>query len=108
MFTLFLGWFPKETRVCALVPLLPKLLLSLWLISAPFRREGRKLSSHTFHRKGERLINDPKERCGGEAHPLLDTQEATAERDVLNASFMENCFKWNLHLSRHKCIQASP
>ena len=80
-FILFLGWFPKEISVCAhhhLVPLLPELLLSLLLIYAPFRREGRKLGSHTFHRKAERPINDPSERCGGvRAHPLLDTQEAT-------------------------------
>lgn len=59
--------------------------------------------------KGERPVNDPNERCAGaRPHPSLDTREAALERDALNVLFMENCFKWNLQLSRHKCVQASP
>lgn len=55
--------------------------------------------------KGERPINDPNERrTGVQAHPLLDTGEAAPERDALNVLFVENCFKWNLQLSRHKCV----
>lgn len=40
-------------------------------------------------------------------HPLQETQEATLERDVLNALFMKNCFKQNLQLSRHKYKQVN-